>query len=396
MTDKTNFTQQNMGSAQQPLTKAAKKRLANIELLRILAMMMVISLHYLSKGDLLKNFADGTVQGSFNGYLAWLLEAFSIVAVNVYMLISGYFLVESRFRTSRIVTLVCQVIFYGALMPIVLIPFGIVTSVPITTYDILNYIVPIQMNHYWFATSYVLMYLFAPIMSVAVHHMSKRNLQGVLGMLVLVFSISKSILPFELTIDKKGYDVIWFLIIYLVAAYIRLYGIGFFKSKRNALLTYIGGVFVIFASVLIISRISLVTGSIANFVNTACDYNDFLCLIPSVALFYVFLQIQIKEGIISRFICKVAPFTFGVYLLHEHMLVRYLWPYWLGADKAAGSSFFIGYWVGAVAVVFVIGILVDFVRSLLFRLLAKLPFVQWINGLCIRFDEQINEERKND
>ena len=35
-----------------------KKRMANMELLRILAMIMVVMLHYLSKGGLLPNMTD--------------------------------------------------------------------------------------------------------------------------------------------------------------------------------------------------------------------------------------------------------------------------------------------------------------------------------------------------
>ena len=68
-------------------TGAGQKRMANLELLRCAAMMMVIVLHYLGKGNLL---ADLTARSLGAGQTAaWLLESFCIVAVNVYMLISG-------------------------------------------------------------------------------------------------------------------------------------------------------------------------------------------------------------------------------------------------------------------------------------------------------------------
>lgn len=53
-----------------------------------MAMMMVVVLHYLGKGGLLP---DLTAPLSVQDMVAWLLEAFCIVAVNVYMMISGYF-----------------------------------------------------------------------------------------------------------------------------------------------------------------------------------------------------------------------------------------------------------------------------------------------------------------
>ena len=67
---------------------AKEKRMANYELLRILAMIMVVTLHFLSHSDRLIALGvplDGVrIIGS-------LLEAFCLVAVNVYLLISGYF-----------------------------------------------------------------------------------------------------------------------------------------------------------------------------------------------------------------------------------------------------------------------------------------------------------------
>ena len=81
-----------------------KERMANLEVLRCVAMMMVVVLHYLGKGGLLP---DLTAPLSVQDMAAWLLEAFCIVAVNVYMMISGYFLCEGSFKLSRLLTLCC-------------------------------------------------------------------------------------------------------------------------------------------------------------------------------------------------------------------------------------------------------------------------------------------------
>lgn len=39
----------------------------------------------------------------------------------------------------------------------------------------------------------------------------------------------------KLETDNQGYDVIWYLCVFLVAAYIRLYGIPFYRTKKEAL-----------------------------------------------------------------------------------------------------------------------------------------------------------------
>lgn len=120
-----------------------KKRMANIETLRLVAMMMVVSLHYLGKGGLLGRL-DGPL--SVKDHAAWLLESFSIVAVNVYVLISGYFLVETKFRIKRVITLVLQILFYSCLLPVMLILTGQLSFGELTLYDIWQCIFPVQMK----------------------------------------------------------------------------------------------------------------------------------------------------------------------------------------------------------------------------------------------------------
>ena len=56
-----------------------KSRQSNMELLRVVAMLMIITLHYLDKGNVLPEFAE---MSTANHYIAWLLESFCYVAVN--------------------------------------------------------------------------------------------------------------------------------------------------------------------------------------------------------------------------------------------------------------------------------------------------------------------------
>ncbi len=89
---------------------AGKGREANYELLRVLAMVMVVAMHFLERSDSLlaldEPFGGVRLTGS-------LLEAFCLVAVNVYVLIAGYFGVRGRFRVSKAAGLLCQIWFYG-------------------------------------------------------------------------------------------------------------------------------------------------------------------------------------------------------------------------------------------------------------------------------------------
>lgn len=346
-----------------------KNRMINIELLRLLAMMMVVSLHYLSKGGLLEELTGPL---SAKGHLAWILESFSIAAVDVYVLISGYFLVETGFRSRRVISLVLQVVFYACLIPVALTAFKVPIG-EITFYQLLQYIFPMNMLHYWFVSAYVLMFLFTPVLNAAVHAMKKKQLQIVIVMLLLVESLSKTVIPVRLELDNEGYDVYWFMAVYLIAAYIRLYGIPFLEKKegeRNkAALYYIGLSFAIYGWTMLIRAAFLVTGKFEDFMKSAYGYNHLLTIGAAVTLFYAFKNLEIKRGDsrFARFVCKVSPCSFGVYLLHEHINIRYEWPFWLGADKCYSALSLLGYWLTAIVIVMVVGLTVDYIRNLLFQ-----------------------------
>ena len=175
------------------------KRQANFELLRIVAMLMIIVLHYLNKGGLL---VDYTSDRTGVNYAAHLAEAFCIVAVNCYVLLSGYFLVESAWKPERVVSLAGQILFYSLLIPVVLCGAGVVPAGALSVYDWLNYVLPVETEHYWFATAYLLMYVFAPFLAAGVKKLEKRTLQIIIVMLVCYFSLWKSVVPVTLATDR--------------------------------------------------------------------------------------------------------------------------------------------------------------------------------------------------
>ena len=347
--------------------------MANIELLRIVSMLMVVMLHYLGKGELLP---ATTGPMKLNGYVAWGMESLSIVAVNVYMLISGYFLVESGFKLHRVIELWCQVLFYTILVPLVLIAIGILPTSIFSIYYLLQTVLPVQMEHYWFITAYIIMYLLSPVLSVAAKNMSRESLRGTIIGLLLFFAVSKSVLPFELVVDNKGYDGLWFICVFLVAAYMRLYGIPFFTSKENGRrgwLVYLVGCAGIYGVMLAVRLVYLKTGSLDHFIGGTYHYNHVLNLLAAVGLFYAFSYLKFDgDKLWAKLICKVAPYTLGVYLLHEQMDIRYLWPKWLGASAEGNVFLFVIRSLLTVLLVFAVGILADMVRGKLFSVVKKL------------------------
>ena len=151
-----------------------KERMANLEVLRCVAMMMVVVLHYLGKGGLLP---DLTAPLSVQDMAAWLLEAFCIVAVNVYMMISGYFLCESSFKLSRLLTLWLQLWLYSVGIGVLAVVTGIFPAAEVSTHYYLTLLFPVTMGHYWFLTAYVFLYILLPFVGIGLRRMTKQQFQ---------------------------------------------------------------------------------------------------------------------------------------------------------------------------------------------------------------------------
>lgn len=343
-----------------------KQRQANYELLRIVAMMMVVSLHFLGKGGLLPDMAqDYGIQGG----VAWLIEAFCAVAVDIYVLISGYFLVESDFRLRKLLLLWGQVIFYSLGIPAVCLAIGILPWEALSLDRILTWVFPVLREHYWFATAYVLLYVFSPLLGKGIKQIEKKQFQIILGILLGIFCFSSSLLPFDIALDKGGYDVAWFLCLYLTAAYLRIYGIPKVLGGKNGLALYFCSTCGMWGLSRIYRIIYFKTGKLDDFISSPFRYNHVLCLLAAIALFGCFSRIVIQSDKAAKCICTAASGTFGVYLLHEHEILRTVWPFWMGSGKITGAGSLVLHLLLAAAVVMAAGIVLDLLRNRLFMLL---------------------------
>lgn len=349
-----------------------KERVRNYEILRILAMLMIVCLHYLSKGGALANATEELMD---SGYAAWLIEAFCLSAVNVYVLISGYFGIGDRDasdKTSKInvqdvlkrtFRIYLQVWFYSVVIGLI---FILTWQQRFDIYTIFMYVFPFSTEHYWFATAYLLLTLFMPFLNAGFDRMEKRAIQGVLLCMLMAFSISKTILPMQLPWDHKGYDAFWFVFLYLAGAYIRRYGVKWITNRVKAIGLYVGSTCIIFMSMLLIKFLYHKTGSLEDFVSYGYSYNFFFTFLASVGLFLAFKPTERKQQkVCSPFLQTVSRATFGVYLIHEHVNLRYLWPTWFQSAQFATTSIFVFllHMLVTVLVVYIVCSVIEIIRN---------------------------------
>lgn len=335
-----------------------------LDILRIISMIMVLTLHYLGKGGLLERNNTSEIYN----IIYWMLEALSIVAVNCFVLISGYFLCKSEFKLKKFLKLWGEVIFYSIIIYVIFVIIGIEK---ISISNLVRIIFPVITNQYWFVTSYLMLYLISPFLNKLINALNREEYKKLLIIILIPFCLL-SILPTEMSLDKTGgYGIIWFVCLYFVAAYIRNYKTKFTKT-RNYFLLYIAFSVVILVAIIGIQQICQIL-NISDKSEKMTAYNNPIVFLSSVSLFLTFLNLKVHDGILQKVIKFVAPLTFAVYIIHEHFAVnKVLYTNILHVEQCYNNNLGILICITSIFLVFLVCIAIEFLRRLVFDCVVKI------------------------
>lgn len=315
-----------------------KTKNIGIELLRIVCMFMIIILHLLYKGNIL----HGAEVPKGIAAQAWLLEAFCYVSVNCYIMISGWVLVGKEERTKgRIGSIWFKTFFYSALIGTIC--FFVLPEVKRMT--LVQSWLPVISNSYWFVTNYLILYILFPYINKLLAVLDKKQFQKLLVFSVLIFSIWPNVFPFFETVDEsRGYSIVWFILMYMTGAYLKLYGAEC-KKKYLYIAGYLGCSLFTFASLLVLGYLGEKISFFKYYTYSFYAYNSISVFGASVCLFMAFLKVGQAVHEKNKFSAGILFFsgvTFDVYLIHEQVILRdYLWTKLIPVDKLANIGLFI-------------------------------------------------------
>lgn len=384
------------------MNSAKKQRNASLELLRIITMVLIIVLHGLDKGGLLKIYA-GT--GNHIYQQSWILNAFCLSSVNVYILLTGYFMSGSNAKVSRFLEIVFTVLFYsiGILGVMLLLTKGLhlfdINSLVIndqdtgvlSVYTYLRCLFPLHMDTYWFCTSYVVFYLFLPVLSAGVKNLSKKGLETVIVLLLIFESLFKTVCPFTFEIDDKGGSPLWFMTLFFVAAYVRLYGIKLINTAWKGFVLFLAGETLVFSEEFVIQFVFVKTGRFGLLERISYDHNHLFMLMGALGLFMCFVNMKPITGKSAKVINRLATASFSTYLIHEQILIRFNWPKWLGVGRFIDLNpiVFAPVIILTGVLVYLICFLLDSIRQLIFAFIAKCMSKSKLSSKIADLDKQL-------
>lgn len=349
-------------------TRAAKKeRNMGVELLRIISMLMVVVLHILGQGGVLSGVSAAPQTAGYAA--AYLLESCCLLAVNSYALVSGYVGAEGHFRYARLFETQVRVLFYT-----VLITAGFCIAMP-ELFDftlVKNALFPAMTGQYWYYTAYFGLMLFMSALQCMIAHLSRVQFRNLIVSIILFFSILPALFVSDIFQTAQGYSLWWLIALYLVGAYIKIYGCPFLKKPIPALTVYV-------LSVLAAWGIQMADAyGVGIPLPNMLVYTSPAMLLGSVALLVACSGLRFPN-LIKKAVSLCAPLSFSVYLLHAHPLVwRHLLEGRFAAfadDPAYGMVFAV---IGAAAAIYVGCTLIDAVRAWLFRVCVVRKGCEWL------------------
>lgn len=340
-------TQPHSAAPISPLTK--KERNSSIELLRILAMLFIVLSHAGSYGG----FGQPASAVSINSlFLQW--SKLGGVGVNIFILISGYFLCEKELKLSSATRLLAQGWFYSlALFLVCRFGFGYQYSLS----ELLLVFLPNLFYEYWFLTAYLILLLLSPFVNKLLSVISrKQHLQLIFTTVTMWIAIRTFT-----TSELLGATVPYVFTVYIVGAYFRKYPENWFSRKSHRIIVTAGSFSLLFLSALAISILSLKIPALAGKSAFLYAKNSLLTLGCGVGLFSIFLH---RKPFYSKWINVISGCTFGVYLLHENPVFRtILWNRLFNNVPYINSPTLIPRILLSTAIIYIFATLIELLRQ---------------------------------
>ena len=264
------------------------QRQINLEILRILCMLFIIVGHVGGRSGI----------ESFSSF-----ATIAPHAVNCFVLISGYFLITSKFKIERVLRVILETIFYTFTITIILYLLG-----KADLYDIAKSIMPFAPTKfsYWFVNKYLAVILLSPFICKVCTTINKRQYQILLITLLLIGSQLLKVFPFG-ELFGNGFSLLWMIIVFITGGYLRLHAPEFkYWGIATLGLLILYNICNIYAQGLINLK-----------------YNSLITYTLAIATFMWFKNLQIPQmGIVAKITTFIAPHVFAAYLIHEQGLMR--------------------------------------------------------------------------
>ncbi len=336
------------------------KRNSNLELYRIIVMLLIVAHHYVVNSGLMERMQDSPLSPQSIFY--YLFGAWGKTGINCFVLITGYFMCKSRITSKKFFKLLFEVLFYNIVIYSIFVLSGY-EDISIST---LENLIPARNLTTNFVSCFLVFYLCIPFLNILIHNLDKKKHLLLICLSLFIYTVHGTVPHTYVTMNY----VSWFIVLYFISSYLRLY-----PNKYDMNIQFWrGGVFLcIILSVLSIIAILWLNENYDKNIppyKYVSDSNAILALSVGICSFMYFKNLNIKY---SKLINTTGASIFGVLLIHANSDTMRKWL-WQDVFNNIGHYYDDFFWLRAIIVtliVFLGCITIDFIRIKLIDLILK-------------------------
>lgn len=357
------------------ITKSGGYRDSSIELLRIATMLVIVAHHYVvNSGITFEITPENALQ--FNSLFCLIFGWGGKTGINCFVLITGYFMCKSDISLKKFLKLVLEIEFYNIVIYLIFLLSG---YAPFSVKELIKAVIPVYSLGSGFTSSYLVFFLFIPFLNLLINSINEKQHIKLLCLCILMDTGLQTFLKAPNAFTYVG----WFMVLYIISSYIRLYSKAVFDSRKIWSMAFVGSLFISWVSVIAGAWVYSKCGK-AIYYYFVADSNKILALATAVCAFMFFKNLKLKY---SPFINKIAASAFGVLMIHANSdaMRQWLWKDTLNNVNAYHSNYLLPHAFGSVIGVYILCTLIDMIRI---KLLEK-PFFKW-------YDKKLKEVNQNE
>ena len=342
-------------------------RSSNIELFRIVSMLVIVAHHYVVSSGLQETIV-GNMAPQFKDYFLLLWGWGGKTGINCFVLITGYFMCRSQITAKKFIKLLAEVEFYNI---VIYAAFCLTGYTAFAWKDLLDQIILFKTIQDGFTPCFLLFYLAIPFLNKLIFALTEKEHRLLLVWCLGVYTL----IPSAGGLVSFNY-VTWFGVVYLVAAYLRLYPNAWTENKTFCAAAAAGTLLLSWLTVL--GSVWLTKDGESGLVwpyGWVYDSNKLLALLTAVCAFLFFKNLKMGY---SKTINTIAASAFGVLCIHanSNTMRQWLWHDVCNNVGAYQTGASVLHAVVCVAVIYAACTLLDALRI---RLMER-PLLRWLEG----------------
>ena len=272
-----------------------------MELLRLVAMFMIVMLHL---DIFLLIESNNFVNQPFVCFFIYILKSLTIIGVNVFIMLSGWYGIT--FKWNRFYGLWFQILFFAAIGLL----YDLFVNDNITNLkNFLTHLLQMDGNSYGFFQSYIILYIFSPILN---KYIQSTDVKSIIGLLCAFYILQFlwGCISWGYVYYGNGYSALSFMGLYILARFARI------RQIHLCLKCHQWGFLYLFVSVLsgIISYSFINYTTIYNFVYS---YTSPLVIVSAFSVLAFFSRLKIQANIINQ----ISKYCFAIYLFHMNYYI---------------------------------------------------------------------------